>query len=118
MASRNGALGLMAGELINSKIEKKKSALIRQSWIAKGLVNSKLSSTLDELSGIPLPRLNTPNQMLRNSSNLVKRVILMRGLKFLNQLNLAVWLVIKLVILEELLDQIFQPWGVGFPLRE
>ena len=57
VASRNGALDLMAGELINSKIEKKKSALIRQSWIAKGLVSPKLSSTLDELSGIPLPKI-------------------------------------------------------------
>ena len=57
VASRNGALDLMAGELINSKIEKKKSALIRQSWIAKGLVSPKLSSILDELSGIPLPKI-------------------------------------------------------------
>ena len=30
---------------------------------------------------------------------------------------MAVWLVIKLVILEELLDQIFQPWGSGVPFE-
>ena len=65
------SLGLDGWRVNKFKNREEKSALIRQSWIAKGLVSPKLINP-DELSGIPYPRLNTPNQMLRNSSNLVK----------------------------------------------
>ncbi|MAB60787.1 MAG: hypothetical protein CMO46_09665, partial [Verrucomicrobiales bacterium] len=57
VASRNGAMKLMAEELLRSKIDKEKGGLIRQTWIAKGLVSPELSSSLDKLAGIPLPKI-------------------------------------------------------------
>ena len=57
LASRNGAMKLMAEELLRSNIDKEKGDLIRQTWIAKGLVSPELSSSLDKLAGIPLPKI-------------------------------------------------------------
>ena len=57
LASRNGAMKLMAEELLRSNIDKEKGDLMRQTWIAKGLVSPELSSSLDKLAGIPLPKI-------------------------------------------------------------
>ena len=57
VASRNGAMKLLAEELLKSQIDKEKGDLIRQTWIAKGLVSPELSSSLDKLAGIPLPKI-------------------------------------------------------------
>ena len=57
LASRNGAMKLMAKELLRSNIDKEKGDLIRQTWIAKGLVSPELSSSLDKLAGIPVPKI-------------------------------------------------------------
>ena len=57
VASRNGAMKLLAQELLKSQIDKEKGGLIRQTWIAKGLVSPELSSSLDKLAGIPLPKI-------------------------------------------------------------
>ena len=57
LASRNGAMKLMAEELLRSNIDKEKGDLIRQTWIAKGLVSPELSSSLDKLAGIPVPKI-------------------------------------------------------------
>ena len=48
---------LMAEELLRSNIDKEKGDLMRQTWIAKGLVSPELSSSLDKLAGIPLPKI-------------------------------------------------------------
>ena len=65
VASRNGAMELLAEELPGSSINKEKGSLIRQVWIAKGLVSPELSSSLDQLVGIPAPRIEYTDSNIR-----------------------------------------------------
>ncbi|NRB44628.1 MAG: HEAT repeat domain-containing protein, partial [Verrucomicrobiales bacterium] len=65
VASRNGAMELLAEELPGSSINKEKGSLIRQAWIAKGLVSPELSSSLDQLAGIPAPRIEYTDSNIR-----------------------------------------------------
>ncbi|MEO1860444.1 MAG: HEAT repeat domain-containing protein [Verrucomicrobiales bacterium] len=65
VASRNGAMELLAEELPGSSINKEKGSLIRQAWIAKGLVSPELSSSLDQLAGIPAPRIEFTDSNIR-----------------------------------------------------
>ena len=65
VASRNGAMELLAEELPGSSINKEKGSLIREAWIAKGLVSPELSSSLDQLAGIPAPRIEYTDSNIR-----------------------------------------------------
>jgi putative heme-binding domain-containing protein len=65
VASRNGAMELLADKLSETSINKDQGLLIRQAWIAKGLVSPELSLSLDQLAGIPAPRIEYTDSNVR-----------------------------------------------------
>jgi len=65
VASRNGAMELLADKLPETSINKDQGLLIRQAWIAKGLVSPELSLSLDQLAGIPAPRIEYTDSNVR-----------------------------------------------------